>query len=269
MTDALHQTAADTARPLAVVTGASSGIGYELAKLLAEDGYDLVVAADTPLAEAVQVLEGLGARVDPVQADLASEEGVQSLYQAVAGRPVDALAANAGHGLGKAFLDQDFDAVVHVINTNVTGTIRLAQLIGRDMRERGRGRILFTGSIAGLMPGSFQAVYNGTKAFVDSFSFALRNELKDSGVSVTVLMPGPTETQFFQRGDLTDTKVGQDDHKADPADVAKAGYQAMKRGDGDVVAGMGNKMQAAMAAVTPQTVLAEMHRRMAEPGSGG
>jgi short-subunit dehydrogenase len=268
MTDALDQTAAETARPLAVVTGASSGIGYELAKLFAGDGYDLVVAADTPLGEAVQVLESLGARVDPVQADLATEDGVQSLYLAVAGRPVDALAANAGHGLGKAFLDQDFEDIVHVINTNVTGTIRLAQLIGRDMRERGRGRILFTGSIAGLMPGSFQAVYNGTKAFVDSFSFALRNELKDSGVSVTVLMPGPTDTNFFERGDLTDTKVGQDENKDDPADVAKAGYEAMIRGDGDVVAGLGNKMQAAMAAVTPQTVLAEMHRKMAEPGSG-
>ena len=268
MTNALSQTAAEAARPLAIVTGASSGIGYELAKLFAEDGFDLVVAADTPLTEAVNALEGLGARVNAVQADLASEEGVQALYRAVDGRPIDALAANAGHGLGKAFLDQDFDDVVHVINTNITGTIRLAYLVGRDMRERGRGRILFTGSIAGLMPGSFQAVYNGTKAFVDSFSFALRNELKDTGVSVTVLMPGPVDTNFFERADMTDTQVGQSDNKSDPADVAKTGYEAMKRGDGDVVAGLGNKMQAAMAAVTPQSALAEMHRKMAEPGGG-
>ena len=268
MSDTLSQTAAETARPLAVVTGASSGIGYELAKLFAQDGYDLVVAADTPLTEAIQALQGLGARVDPVQADLATEDGVQSLYRAIGGRPVDALAANAGHGLGKAFLDQDFQEVVHVINTNITGTIRLAYLIGRDMRERGRGQILFTGSIAGLMPGSFQAVYNGTKAFVDSFAFALRNELKDTGVSVTVLMPGPVDTEFFERADLSDTAVGQSKHKSDPADVAKTGYQAMKRGDGDVVAGFANKVQAAMAAVTPQIVLAEMHRKQAEPGSG-
>ncbi|WP_395942936.1 SDR family NAD(P)-dependent oxidoreductase [Brevundimonas sp.] len=269
MTDALNQTAAETHRPLAVVTGASSGIGYELAKLFAEDGYDLVIAADTSLAEASQVLTGLGAQVAAVQADLATEDGVQSLYAALGGRPVDALAANAGHGLGKGFLDQSFDDIVHVINTNITGTVRLAWLIGRDMRARGRGRILFTGSIAGLMPGSFQAVYNASKAFVDSFSFALRNELKDDGVSVTVLMPGPVDTQFFARADMTDTKVGQDDGKADPADVARTGYEAMKRGDGDVVAGFGNKLQAAMAAVTPQTVLAEQHRKMAEPGSGG
>ena len=126
---------------------------------------------------------------------------------------------------------------------------------------------MFTGSIAGLMPGSFQAVYNGTKAFIDSFSFALRNELKDSGVTVTVLMPGPTDTEFFARADMLDTKVGQG-KKDDPAMVAKVGFEAMKRGDGDVVAGLKNKMQAAMAAVTPQSALAERHRQMAEPGGG-
>jgi len=260
-------TAAESARPLAVVTGASTGIGYELAKLFAQDGYDLVVAADTPLAEAVQAFQGLGARVESVQADLATEDGVQELYAKVAGRPVDALAANAGHGLGHAFLDQDFQDILHVINTNVTGTMRLVHLIGKDMRDRGRGRILFTGSIAGLMPGTFQAVYNASKAFVDSFSFALRNELKDSGVSVTVLMPGPTDTEFFERAGLMDTMVGQG-KKMEADKVAKIGYDAMKRGDGDVVAGMGNKVQAAMAAVTPESALAEMHRKQAEPGSG-
>lgn len=257
-----------TARPLAVVTGASSGIGYELAKLFAEDGFDLVVAADTSLAEPKQAFEALGAHVETLQADLATEDGVQSLYDRLAGRPVDALAANAGHGLGEGFLDQAFDDILHVINTNITGTTRLLHLVGRDMRARGRGQILLTGSIAGLMPGSFQAVYNASKAYVDSFSFALRNELKDSGVSVTVLMPGPTDTEFFHRAGLDDTMVGKG-KKMDAAQVAKIGYHAMKRGDGDVVAGMMNKAQAAMAAVTPQTVLAEMHRKQAEPGSGG
>ena len=268
MTDTLNQTAAETVRPLALVTGASSGIGYELARLFAEDGHDLIIAADRPLAEAVQGLRALGARVEAVEADLSSEDGVQALYRTIAGRPIDALAANAGHGLGQGFLDEAFDDILHVINTNITGTVRLAWLVGREMRERGRGRILFTGSIAGLMPGSFQAVYNASKAFVDSFSFALRTELKDSGVSVTVLMPGVTDTDFFERAGLTDTRVGQDDKKMDPADVARIGYAAMKRGDGDVVAGLGNKLQAAMAAVTPQSVLAEQHRKMAEPGSG-
>ena len=256
---------AASARPLALLTGASSGIGYELAKLFASDGFDLVVAADTPLAEAKQAFEGLGARVETLQADLSTEEGVQSLYDLVAGRPIDALAANAGHGLGQGFLDQDFVDILHVINTNITGTTRLLHLIGRDMRARGRGQILLTGSIAGLMPGAFAAVYNASKAYVDSFSFALRNELKDSGVSVTVLMPGPTDTEFFARAGLEDTVVGQA-KKMDPADVARIGYHAMQRGEGDVVAGIMNKVQAAMAAVTPQTALAEMHRKQAEPG---
>jgi len=259
-------TSAESTRPLAVVTGASSGIGYELAKLFAGDGFDLVVAADTPLAEARQAFEALGSRVETLQADLATEEGVQSLYELVAGRPVDALAANAGHGLGQAFLDQAFGDILHVINTNITGTTRLLHLVGRDMRARGRGQILLTGSIAGLMPGSFQAVYNASKAYVDSLSLALRNELKESGVSVTVLMPGPTDTEFFARAGMEDTFVGKSG-KMDPAKVAEIGYRAMLRGDGDVVAGVGNKVQAAMAAVTPQTALAEMHRKQAKPQS--
>jgi short-subunit dehydrogenase len=182
------------------------------------------------------------------------------------GRPVDALLANAGHGLGRAFLDQDFHDVRHVIDTNVTGTVYLVQRIGRDMRARGTGRILLTGSIAGFMPGTYQAVYNGTKAFIDSFSFALRAELKDSGVTVTCLMPGATDTEFFERADMLDTKVGQG-AKDDPVDVASAGFAAMMRGDGDVVSGWKNKLRTAVASVTPAGMLAEQHRRMAEPGS--
>ena len=258
----------DTPRPLAVVTGASTGIGYELAKCFADDGYDLIVCADgADIAEAAQAFGASGAKVEAVQADLATEDGVNTLYQRIGGRPVDALAANAGVGLGHAFLDQDFKDIMRVVDTNITGTLKLLHLVGRQMRERGRGRILITGSIAGLMPGSFQAVYNGTKAFLDSFSFALRNELKDTEVTVTCLMPGPTDTEFFERAGMLDTKVGQA-KKADPAGVAKAGYEAMKRGEGDVVAGLKNKLQAAVAAVTPQSVLAEQHRKMAEPGSG-
>jgi len=172
-----------------------------------------------------------------------------------------------GHGLGKGFLDQDFDEVRHVIDTNITGTIYLLQKIGRDMRDRRQGRILITGSIAGFIPGTYQAVYNGTKAFIDSFSFALRAELKDSGVTVTCLMPGPTDTEFFERADMLDTKVGQG-KKDDPADVARTGFDAMMRGDGDIVSGWKNKLQTAMASVTPSGVLAEMHRDLAEPGSG-
>ena len=255
-------------RPLAVVTGASSGIGYELAKICAENGYDLAIAADQPtIVEARQALEALGVNVAAVQTDLSTEDGVQDLLDLIEDRPVDILCANAGHGLGHGFLDQDWKAARNVIDTNIVGTLFLVQKIGQDMRARDRGRILFTGSIAGLMPGSFQAVYNGSKAFVDSFAFALRNELKDTSVSVTCLMPGPVDTEFFERADMLDTKVAQG-KKADPAKVAKAGFDAMMKGEGDVVAGFMNKLQAAVAAVTPQSQLAEMHRGMAEPGSG-
>jgi len=255
-------------RPLAVVTGASSGIGYELARQAVEHGYDLVIAADrSAIVEAKQAFEAGGAAVEAVQTDLSTREGVDQLLQAVAGRPIDALIANAGVGLGHAFLDEDFEQVMKVVDTNITGTIYLLHKAGRAMRERGQGRILITGSIAGLMPGSFQAVYNGTKAFLDSFSWALRNELKDSGVTVTCLMPGATDTEFFARADMLDTKVGADPKKDDPADVAKVGFEAMLKGEGDVVAGFKNKMMAAGAAITPQSVLAEQHRKMAEPGS--
>lgn len=255
-------------RPLAVVTGASSGIGYELAKLCAQEGFDLVIAADQPdIVEAAQAFRQAGVDVDHLQVDLATREGVDQLYDRIGGRPVDYLLANAGHGLGHAFLDEAFDDAMHVVNTNIAGTIYLVHRIGRDMRERDKGRILFTGSIAGLIPGAFQAVYNGTKAFIGSFAWALRNELKDTGVTVSCLMPGATDTEFFHRAGLDDTKVGQS-KKDDPADVAKTGFDAMMKGEGDVVHGMKNKLQAAAAAVSPQSVLAEQHRGMAEPGSG-
>lgn len=253
-------------RQFAIVTGASSGIGLELAKRCATSGFDLLLAADQPLNPAAEELRRLGVEVEAVEVDLATADGINRLYQAIGERPVDALLANAGHGLGKGFLDEDFTDVEHLINTNITGTVCLIQKVGKDMRARGQGRILITGSIAGFMPGSFSAVYNGSKAFLNSFSFALRNELKDTGVTVTCLMPGATETEFFERAGMMDTQVGQQE-KDDPADVAEAGFDAMMNGDGDVVSGWKNKLQTAMADITPPGVLAERHRKMAEPGS--
>ena len=255
-------------RPLAIVTGASAGIGYELAKLAVQDGHDLVIAADqAKIHEAAQEFRAMGAEVEAVQADLATLEGVDQLLAAVRGRPVEVLCANAGHGLGHGFLDQDFAEARHVVDTNITGTIYLIHKVGRDMRGRNKGRILVTGSIAGFMPGSFQAVYNGTKAFINSFAFALRNELKDTEVTVTDLMPGATETEFFERAHMEDTKIGQA-KKDDPAMVAEVGWKAMMNGEGDVVAGWKNKIQSAIANVTPAGMLAEQHRKTAEPGSG-
>lgn len=254
---------------LAVVTGASSGIGFEFAKIAASKGYDLIIAADEEeINDAAAELRRLGANVDPLVTDLSTIEGVNRLAESIEadGRSVDLLLANAGRGLGKGFLDQDFAEARRVIDTNVVGTVYLIQQIGNQMRARGAGRILITGSIAGFIPGSYQAVYNGSKAFLNSFSFALRNELQDTGVTVTCLMPGPTDTRFFERADMLDTDVGQAE-KDDPADVAKVGFDAMMDGEGDVVPGWKNKFQAAMANVTPASGLAAQHAKMAAPGT--
>jgi short-subunit dehydrogenase len=256
-----------TDRRFAVVTGASTGIGLELARCCAKDGFDLLIAADEPEIEhAASGLRASGATVETVQADLSTVEGVDKLYNAAKGRQVDALLANAGRGLGHAFLDQDFKQARRVIDTNITGTVYLIHKIGNDMRRRNAGRILITGSIAGFIPGSFQAVYNGSKAFLNSFSFALREELKDTKITVTCLMPGATETEFFKRADLMDTSVGTA-KKDDAAEVAQTGFDAMMNGEGDVVSGWKNKIQSSVANVTPAGVLAKQHRKMAEPGS--
>ena len=257
-----------SSRPLAIVTGASSGIGYYLAKECADRGFDLLIAADEPeIEKAANNLRGFSVNVDTIEVDLATTEGVDRLLAAANGRSIDYLLANAGRELGRAFLDQDFAEVRHVIDTNVTGTVYLIQKVGRDMRARDRGKILITGSIAGFMPGTYQAVYNGTKAFLDSFSFALRAELKDTSVTVTCLMPGATETEFFERADMLDTKVGTQ-KKDNAADVAKSGFEAMMDGKGDVVTGWQNKLRSAISNILPAGVVAEMHRGMAEPGSG-
>lgn len=253
----------------AIVTGASTGIGFELASIAAENGYDLLVVADEELIEAAARDFRLhGVSVDALQADLSTLEGVDRLLAASAGRRIDLLFANAGRGLGHGFLDQDVEAWRRVVDTNITGTLYLLQNVLRGMVARDDGKVLITGSIAGFIPGSFQAVYNGTKAFVDSFADALRNEIQAAkGVSVTTLMPGPVETEFFDRAEMLDTSVGAADNKSDPADVARDGWNALMKGDAHIVSGWKNKIQAAVAHVTPAAILAEQHRKMAEPGS--
>jgi short-subunit dehydrogenase len=255
---------------LAIVTGASTGIGFELATLAAKDGYDLIVAANEPLIDAAaRDFEQFGTQVISVEADLATIEGVDRLLDAAGGRQIDLLCANAGTGTGGAFLDQELPTWRHAIDTNITGTVYLLQKALFAMVARGEGKVLVTGSIAGYIPGTFNAVYNATKAFVDNFTEALRNELKEAaGVTLTTLMPGPVDTEFFARGGMLDTQVGQDESKSDPADVAKDGWEALMAGKGHIVSGWKNKLQVAGSGIVPQSVLAEMHRGMAEPGSG-
>jgi uncharacterized protein len=258
-------------RPFAVVTGASSGIGLELARQFADNGFDLLIAAeDGELAAAATELRAHGASVDALQVDLATDEGVDELYARIdtGGRPVDAIALNAGIGAGGAFATgTDLHQELRLIDLNVRSTVHLAKHVVRDMVERDEGRILFTSSIASTMPGSFQAVYNASKSFVQSFALALRNELKDTGVTVTALMPGPTDTEFFERADMLDTKVGAGD-KDDPADVARDGFEALMNGDERVVsASLSTKLQGRAGRFMPDKAKAAMHRRMAEPGS--
>ena len=253
----------------AIVTGASTGIGFELATLAAKDGYDLLVVADEPLIDAAAAdFKQFGTEVESVEADLATIEDVDRLLSAARGRQIDLLCANAGRGLGHAFLDQDLADWRRVVDTNITGTAYLLQKVLKQMVARDAGKILVTGSIAGFIPGSFNAVYNGTKAFVDNFTDALRNEIKESrGVTLTTLMPGPVETEFFDRAEMMDTSVGVSESKSDPADVARDGWDALMAGKASIVSGWKNKLQVAAANVTPAAILAEQHRKMAEPGS--
>jgi uncharacterized protein len=257
------------ANKFAIVTGASTGIGFELASVAAENGYDLLVVADEPLIDAAAAdFRQHGVDVRSVEADLSTIEGVDRLIQAAGGRPIDVLCANAGRGVGGAFLDQEVDAWRKVIDTNVTGTVYLLQQVLREMVARNDGKVLITGSIAGLIPGSFNAIYNSTKSFIDNFADALRNEIKESsGVTITTLMPGATDTEFFARADMLDTNVGVSDKKDDPAKVAQDGWNALMKGEAHIVSGWKNKLQAAAAHVAPAAIMAEQHRKMAGPGT--
>ena len=261
----------NSSRPLAVVTGASSGIGYELAKQFAQNGFDLLVTSTgSSINEAAQAFAELGAKVETVQADLATYDGVEKLYSQIqaTGRPVDAIAINAGVGVGGDFAHEtDLKDEINLINLNVVSTVHLAKRIVKDMVSRGQGRILFTSSIISQMPSPFQAVYAASKAFVHSFSEAIRNELKDTGVTVTALMPGATETNFFHRAGLDDTKVGTD-KKDDPALVAKQGFEALMAGsDGVLAESLKTKVEGLVSKILPDTVTAEMNRKLNEPGS--
>lgn len=258
-------------RPFAVVTGASNGIGFELAKVFAEEGFDLLITAEDEEIEAAQrELNQLTASVECTRLDLSREEEVVRLHQRIqaTARPVDVLCLNAGIGEGGDFArETDLRKELRLIDLNVRSTVHLCKLAVREMVARDEGRILITSSIASTMPGSFQAVYNASKSFDQSFALALRNELKDTGVTVTSLMPGPTETEFFERAGMEDTPIGEGP-KDDPAEVARQGFEALMDGKERVVAGgIKTKAQAASAKVLPDSVKAEMHRKQAQPAT--
>lgn len=257
-------------RQFAVVTGASRGIGYELAKQFAQNGFDLLIAADSEAVhEAARTLESLGAQVQPVQVNLAEHEGTHQLIEAIqsAGRPVDAVAINAGVGVSGRFIETDLKEEMNMVRLNVMSTLHLTKYMAKEMAARGRGRILITSSIAGTMPTPYEAVYGATKAFDRSLAQSIREELKETGVTVTTLMPGATETNFFHRAGADDTKLGASE-KDDPAEVAKDGYEALMAGKDHVVAGsLKNKFQAAAGYALPDPLVAKAHAAMSAPGS--
>ncbi|MBD58540.1 MAG: oxidoreductase [Citromicrobium sp.] len=249
-----------------VVTGASSGIGLEIAKLAAKDGCDLLIVADRDLAAAESTLRDCGAAsVERIEVDLGTAKGIDDLMNKIGEREVDALVANAGHGLGDAFFLQQWEDIAHVIDTNVKGTVSLVHKIGARMVLRDKGRILVTGSIAGDMPGAYQLVYNSTKAFVNDFCVGLANEIKHTPVVISCLMPGVTDTHFFERAGMEDTNAGKMDNKADPAKVARDGYRALLKGETQEVSGFMNKVQDLFADILPDALVAQMHRRLAQP----
>jgi short-subunit dehydrogenase len=259
---------ASSGRPLALVTGASSGIGLELAHQFAQHGYDLIIAAeDAALTVAAGQLEALGAQVETVQVDLATDEGVAELVDHVrmADRPLDAAALNAGVGRGGAFVDNPLEDELQIVDLNVRSTVQLAKPLVREMVARRHGRVLFTSSIASTMPGSYAAVYNASKSFVQSFAVALRDELRGSGVTVTSLMPGPTDTLFFRRAEMESSHLARGS-KDDPAEVARMGYEALMQGRERVVASsLRSKLQGRGSRLLPDSAKAALHRWQAKP----
>jgi len=258
-------------RNLALITGASSGIGLELARVFAHNGYDLVINSNSErLENATAELQSLGVEVIPVIADQATYDGVEQLWQAVeqSGRSLDAAAINAGVGAyGDFARESSLEEELRLIDLNVKGTTHLAKRVLAHMTARGEGKVLFTSSIAGSIPAPLEAVYGASKAFVLSLGQALRSELKETGVTISVLQPGPTATDFFHRAGMDHTKVGSEGKfDNDPAEVAKQGFQALMDGKDHVFSeSIKTKLEGAMSKVIPASTGAEMHRKQAQP----
>lgn len=260
----------NTEKPLAVVTGASSGIGYELARIFAKNGFDLLVTAENDeIARVAADFTQLGAEVDFIQADLSTYEGVEQLYARIqfSGRPIDSIALNAGVGVGGQFDETDLRRELNMIQLNIASVVHLTKRVLPNLLAQGHGRILFTSSIAADMPGPYYAVYAASKAFVQSFAEAIRQEVLDRGITVTALQPGATDTNFFARADMLDTKAAVS-KKDDPADVAQDGFDALMNGRDHVVAGsMMNKVQSVMGKIISEEQGAKMQGKQTKPGS--
>ncbi|MEJ7769612.1 MAG: SDR family oxidoreductase [Chitinophagaceae bacterium] len=261
----------ETTGKYALITGATSGIGLELAKLFAKDGYNLIITArgQDGLEATASELKQDNIEVVTISKDLFEHDSAFELYQEVKARgiQVDVLVNDAGQGVYGEFIDTELDRELDIIQLNISSLVVLTKHFLKDMVSRGSGKILNVASIASKVPGPYQSVYHGTKAFVHSFTEAIRSENKDSGVVITSLLPGVTDTDFFNKADMLDAKIIKEGSKADPADVAKDGYKALMSGDDMVVSGVKNKIQVAISNITPDSMVADSMKKRQQPES--
>ncbi|HEU4908308.1 MAG TPA: SDR family NAD(P)-dependent oxidoreductase [Propionibacteriaceae bacterium] len=257
----------DEGRKFAVITGASSGIGFEFARVCAAEAFDVLVVAEQGVEEAAERLRAEGAAVTTLQADLATYDGNEGVTAAIKqrGRPVDILALNAGRVVGGPFLETDLESDLALIQLNVGSVVHLSKRLLPAMVARGEGRVLITSSVAAAMPGPYYATYAASKSYLLSFAEAIRYELKETGITVTALMPGPTDTEIFDRGGMQNTRLAQGP-KDDPAEVARDAFEALMDGDHKVVAGsVKNRLQTAVARVSPEGFKAAQHAAQTKP----
>lgn len=259
-----------TNQQYALITGATSGIGYELAKLFAKDGYNLIIVARYQSElniTASDFKQQYGIEILTIACDLSTDNGPFELYEQVKakGIQVDVLVNNAAQGQYGNFVETDLQRELEIVRLNIIGYLVLTKLFLKEMVARNDGKILQVASIGGKLPGVMQSVYHATKAFVVSHTDALVNELKDTGVTITALLPGPTDTDFFNKAEMTDTKMVQEGSLSDPAKVAKDGYNALMKGDASVISGLKNKIQVGIANVLPDTAAAKMVEKQMQP----
>lgn len=257
--------------PLVIITGASTGIGFELAKQFAKNGHELAIVSNSDkIYEAALDLREFGQKVYEFKYDLSRREGVEKFFQEIKNldKEVETAVLNAGVGVGGEFVKTDIRDELNLINLNIVGTVHLTKLLLKELIPNG-GRLMFTSSISSDMPSPFEAVYGASKAFIQSFANALREEISESNISVTTLLPGPTNTNFFDRAGLSDTKVGAEmKYDNEPEDVARQGFEAvMNRNHEVIAAGTKTKIQGFINKYLPERLKGLIHKEMSEPGS--
>ncbi len=260
----------ENTKQFAIVTGGTSGIGYELSKLLAADGYNLVLVArnENELQRVSSELTGeYGIEVSTISRDLFDPENAFSVYDEIKskGIEIDVLINNAGQGHYGEFNTTDIRKELDMIHLNVSSLVVLTKLFLKDMLARGSGKILNLSSIASKVPGPWQSVYHGTKAFVQSFTEAVRSEVKDTGITITALLPGATATDFFNKADMNESKTVKEGKLGEASDVARDGYRALMEGDDMIVSGIKNKVQVAMSNIIPDAKLADKMKKQQAP----